>query len=118
MDRIFIESLQVEALIGVYDWERTQKTPLLVDVEMELDLSAASASDRVADTVDYAAAADLLERIAANSEFELLEALAGQMTSALLQQYPLSLVRLRISKPGILKNARNVAVELTRSASS
>ena len=114
MDKIIISGLSVFSLIGVYDWEREAKTQLLIDVTMDLDLSKAAKSDAVADTVDYAGVAKQLERIAEESEFELLEALAGKMVEQLMANYPLLKVSLKISKPGILPNAQNVAIQLNR----
>ena len=114
MDKIIITGLSVFSLIGVYDWERESKTQLYVDVTLDIDLSKAAKSDDVNDTVDYAAAAKLIEEVAEQSEFELLEALADQMITRLIANYPVLRVSLKISKPGILPNAQNVAIELNR----
>ena len=117
MDQIFIEGLQVSSLIGVYEWERTRQTPLLVDVTLQVDLAPAALSDNVADTLDYAAVAETIKSVAARSTFELLEALAGAMITALFAQFNCHKVQLKLSKPNILPDARNVAIELTRTAS-
>ena len=114
MDKIFINGLSVFSLIGVYDWERESKTQLYVDVVLDIDLSRAAQSDDVADTVDYAAVAKALEMVAEQSEFELLEALANAMVNQLFASYPVLKVSLKISKPGILPNAQNVAIQLNR----
>lgn len=114
MDKIIINGLQVHALIGVYDWERTKKQPLIVDVEMQLDLTKASVSDDVNDTVDYAAVASRLEDVANNSSYELLEALSRHMIDELLHAFPIASVALTMVKPGILPNAQKVAVQLYR----
>ena len=116
MDQIIIEGLQVSSLIGVYDWERTSQTSLVVDLKMQVDLQPAVISDNVADTVDYAAVAEVIKTIAAESSFELLEALAGAMIVALFAQFKCHKVQLKLSKPDILPDARNVAIELTRTA--
>lgn len=116
MDKIILRGLQVFSLIGVYDFEREAQQALLVDVTMTLDLHRAAESDDVNDTVDYAAIAKRLESLAADSEFELLEALANRMIETLLNDYPLLSVTLAITKPGILPNAQQVTVELTREA--
>lgn len=114
MDKIIIEGLQLKSLIGVYDWERTAKTRLLLDVVLYTDLQLAGLSDDVNDTVNYAAVAELLVNLADASEFELLEALAHAMVNALFEHFSLLKVRVKLSKPDILTNADNVAVEITR----
>lgn len=116
MDKIIIQGLQVNSLIGVYDWEREAKQPIIVDITMQLDLSRAADSDDVADTIDYAQAAQKLADVADKSEFQLLEALAGHMIQAMFDAYPVLHITLRLTKPNILDNAQQVAVELSRDA--
>ncbi|KXI28605.1 dihydroneopterin aldolase [Paraglaciecola hydrolytica] len=114
MDKIYIEGLEVFSLIGVYDWERVAKQRLLVDVSLYTDLSKAASSDKVEHTVNYAEVASCIELVASNSKFELIEALANEMINTIFIQFPLLKVCLKLSKPDILPNARNVAVEFTR----
>ncbi|AWL11097.1 Dihydroneopterin aldolase [Saliniradius amylolyticus] len=115
MDTIYIEKLGVESLIGVYDWERHSPTSLLLDVTLGVDLQPATLSDDVTDTVDYARVAETLEEVAAQSQFELLEALAGKMIERLFNDFvTIQRVRLKVSKPGILPLAENVAIEMQR----
>lgn len=115
MDKIYIEGLEVLALIGVYDWERDHQQRLIVDVELSADLARAAQTDDVNHTLNYALVAQEINDFAAKSEFKLLEALASQMVDCLLQAFPmLSTVRLKLSKPDILANAKNVAVEFTK----
>ncbi|MDF2180065.1 dihydroneopterin aldolase [Aliiglaciecola sp. CAU 1673] len=115
MDKILIEGLEIKSLIGVYDWERQAPRPLLVDVTLYLDLSKAGSSDAVADTIDYAAVATRIEEVAASSSFELLEALTSALISMLLNEFSIDQVSVKLSKPDILPNAKDVAVEMTRS---
>lgn len=115
-DLILLHGLQVDALIGVYDWERTAPRPLVLDLELAVDLSAAASSDDVHDTVDYAAVSDCVTTLCAREQPQLLEALAGRICLALLAQFgALNGVTLTVHKPGILPNVRDVAIRLTRS---
>ncbi len=111
-----IQGLKVETLIGVYDWERTRNTELVVDITLKADLTRAMASDEVADTIDYAAVADTVTNIGRQSQFELLEALGGAILDALLATYPIHTATVEIEKPGILPNARRVAVNMSKVA--
>ena len=115
MDKIHIEGLEVLALIGVYDWERKYQQRLIVDVELIADLSLAAQTDNVDNTLNYAEIAHGISEFATKSEFKLIEALASHMVDWLLQSFPkLKSVRLKLSKPDILANAKNVAVEFTK----
>ena len=115
MDKIHIEELEVFALIGVYDWEREHQQRLIVDVELSADLSLAAQTDDVENTLNYALIAQGISDFAAKSQFKLIEALASHMADWLLQSFPmLKTVRLKLSKPDILANAKNVAVEFTK----
>jgi len=115
MDKIHIEGLEVFALIGVYDWEREHQQRLIVDVELTADLSMAAQTDDVDNTLNYAEVAQGISEFASKSQFKLIEALASHMVDWLLQFFPmLKTVRLKLSKPDILANAQNVAVEFTK----
>ena len=115
MNKIHIEGLEVLALIGVYDWEREHQQRLIVDVELSADLSMAAQTDDVDKTLNYAQISQGISDFAAKSQFKLLEALASHMVDWLLQSFPmLKTVRLKLSKPDILANAKNVAVEFTK----
>ncbi|GAB2692914.1 dihydroneopterin aldolase [Aliiglaciecola sp. 3_MG-2023] len=114
MDKIIIQGLQVKSLIGVYDWEREAKQPLLIDIELSLDLRTAGTSDDVKDTIDYAALAFAVEEIAFNSKFQLLEALANHIIQHLLSYSGVKSAKISLSKPNILPNANAVTVELFR----
>jgi 7,8-dihydroneopterin aldolase/epimerase/oxygenase len=115
-DLILLHGMSVEALIGVYDWERTAPRPLTLDFELSVDLTAASRSDAVEDTVDYAAVATCVEAVCRREQPQLLEALAGRICQALLAEFAaLQTLTLTVHKPNILPNVRDVAIRLTRS---
>ena len=114
MGKIFIEGLSVDTLIGVYDWERERLTELSIDIELEAELDKAMASDDVMDTIDYAKVANCVAQVGKESQFELLEAFGAKVMDTVLQQFPVQGISIKIVKPGILPNARRVAVALSR----
>ena len=114
MGKIYIAGLTVETLIGVYDWERTQQTSLLLDVTLTADLNAAMRSDNVNDTIDYAKVAECIVELGKRSEFELLEAFGNAVMSAVLETFNVAAITVKIVKPNILPNAQTVAVALSR----
>jgi len=114
MDKVFIRGLELEVIIGVYDWERHRKRPLILDVDMGVDTRDAAASDHVRDAVDYAAVADDLRAVADSMQPALLETLAEKMARTLFDKYPISTLRLFIDKPGAVGGVKSVGVEIER----
>lgn len=84
-DVIRLNGLQLSALIGVLDQEQEAEQPLIIDAELRLDLHPAGRSDRLEDTVSYAAVADLIEDLVSHRRFALVEALAETLTSAVIR---------------------------------
>jgi dihydroneopterin aldolase len=99
MDRIMLSSMRYEGLIGASEEERIFPQMLEVDLEVEVDLTAASFSDALTDTVDYGLLVTLTEGIVEGSSFTLLEGLAGAVASAALEVSPsIEAVTVRIRK--------------------
>ena len=114
MDKVFIEGLEIEALIGIYDWERRIVQPLRFDLEMAFDNRVPAASDDIADTLDYKAVSKRLVEFVGQSGFGLVETLAERCAALVLEEFAADRVWLKLSKPGALANAAAVGVEIER----
>lgn len=114
MDKIFIRGLKVETIIGIYDWERTLMRPLVFDLELGTDTRGAAASDRMRDSIDYAAVGDTVREIALALKPELLETLAEKIARTLFDRFPILSVRLTIDKPGAIPDVKGVGIEIDR----
>ena len=114
-DKVFIEGLEIEALIGIYDWERRVRQPLQLDVEMAFDNRRPAASDAIADTLDYKAVSKRLIEFVSQSGYGLVETLAERCASLILDEFGVAHVRLKLSKPGAVRGARAVGVIIERS---
>ena len=114
MDKVLIRGLTLEALIGVYPEERLAPQRLVLDVDIETDLTAAAKSDCVADTVDYGKVSEQLKQIAATSQYQLLESLSGELINHILDNYRCSAVTITMYKPDIMPDGTNVAIQMTR----
>ena len=108
-----IRGLQPEAVIGCYDWERTVKQRLEIDLELTADFSLASATDELAHALDYAAISDHVMSFVSESQFELLEALSKAIIDQIFERWPVSQVTVHIDKPGAVPAASSVGVSLT-----
>ncbi|CAN5586879.1 dihydroneopterin aldolase [soil metagenome] len=114
-DKVFIEGLEIEALIGIYDWERRIRQPLLFDLEMAFDNRRPAATDAIADTFDYNAVSKRLIAFVSASEFGLVETLAERCAELVLREFDVAHLRLKLSKPGAVRGARAVGVVIERS---
>lgn len=111
---IRISDLLARCVLGVGEEERREKQDVVINVELVADLSAASASDDFADTVDYR---DLKKRVfnfVEQSRFYLLEALTDRAADLCLQHPLVEQVTVRIEKPSALRFARSVSIEITK----
>lgn len=115
-DVIFVKGLKVEAVIGVYEWERAITQPLLIDIALETDISKAAISDNVGDALNYKAVCDDVSEWCQAIKAELLEHLAEQIADKLLTKYASHKVTLSIAKPTAIKQADAVGVQITRHA--
>lgn len=113
-DLVLIEGLEVEAVIGVYDWERMILQRLVFDIELETDIKPAAAADDVALTLNYKAISDHVIDYTKLSSFKLIESLAESVVQQIFQHFPVSIIQLKLSKPGAVPAAQNVAVRIYR----
>ena len=114
MDKVFIEGLVIEALIGIYDWERRIRQPLRFDLEMEFDNRKPAASDDIADTLDYKAVSKCLITFVSQSDFGLVETLAERCAELVLREFSVARVRLKVGKTGAVRGALSVGVIIER----
>ncbi len=115
MDRVFIENLTIETVIGIFDWERDIRQAVSLDLEMDFDIRAAAATDRIEDTLDYKAVAKRLIRFVEQSEFQLVETLAERCAAIVLAEFPVERLKLKLSKPGAVRGSSAVGVVIERS---
>ncbi len=114
MDIIFIRELRIETVIGIYDWERDIRQPVVLDLEMAFDIRKAAASDHIDDTLNYKAVAKRLIAFVEDSKFELVETLAERITEIVLQEFDVAWVRLVLNKEGAVRGSSGVGVIIER----
>jgi dihydroneopterin aldolase len=114
---IFIRELAVETVIGVHDHERQEPRRLLMDLDIELFASCAGRTDRIDDTVDYAAVVDLIRGHLSEQRYYLLERAAEVIAERILEEFRARRVRVSVAKLGILEGVGRVGVEICRTQS-
>lgn len=113
-DKIFIEDLEAECRIGIFDWERKIRQKITLNLEFPADIKKAARRDRIEDALDYKKITKHTLAFVSKSEYFLIETLAEALAGSLLKNFKLPQVKIRLSKPGALRNARNVGVEIIR----
>ncbi|HUW54829.1 MAG TPA: dihydroneopterin aldolase [Rhodanobacter sp.] len=114
MDTVFIEDLRIDTVIGIYDWERRVRQTLSFDIEMAFDNTVPAASDDIALTLNYKDVSKRLIDYVSASSFGLVETLAEHCVAIIREEFAVSWVRLKLSKPGAVRGARAVGVRIER----
>lgn len=117
-DKVFIEDLRVQTVIGVFDWEREIKQTVSLDLDMAFDIRKAAATDAIEDTLDYKAVSKRLISFIEESEFQLVETLAERCAAIVLEEFPVEWLRLKLSKPGAVRGSNAVGVIIERTAAT
>lgn len=114
VDRIIIEDLLLRCIVGVNPDERTKEQDVNLRITLYTDLRQAGSSDDLADTVDYRALKGDIRALVEGSRFLLIERLAHEIARICLQRARVERAVVRLEKPGALRFARTVAVEIER----
>ena len=117
MDIVFIKQLQVDTVIGVYDWEKSIQQRLLLDLALTSDQRTAAARDDITLTLDYAVIAEKVTALITAQPIELIETVAERVASMLLTEFATSKVEVTVSKPGAVAQAQTVGVHIVRTTS-
>ncbi|AAU38431.1 MULTISPECIES: dihydroneopterin aldolase [Basfia] len=114
IDRIFIEELTVFAQIGVYDWEQQIKQRLIFDIEMAWDSSKAAETDNVSYCLNYAEVSQFIIQYVQSKPFLLIERVANEVAEQLQKEFGIKWIKLKLSKPKAVAEARNVGIIIER----
>jgi len=115
MDTIFIDGLQTQAIIGIYDWERENRQPLIFDIDMLTPISQAAQTDNINDTVNYKQVSDEVIELVEKSRYELIESLCDAICVHILSHHQaVEVIHLKVSKPMAVPETNTVGLKITR----
>ncbi len=115
MDKVLIEGLRVNAVIGIFEWERQIEQPVLIDLVMTVDTRAAAVSDDIQDAVNYALVAELVADLTKSLKPQLLETLANKLAAMILNHFTtVHTIQVKVRKPLAVKGAQAVGIEIIR----
>lgn len=113
-DKIFLQGLEIKCIIGIFDWERKTRQKVRIDLEFPADIRRAAKSDRIENTLDYKRIAKRTIDFVSKSRFYLIETLTEKLAALLLKEFRLNEIKVRVSKPGAIRGAENVGIEIIR----
>lgn len=114
MDKIFLNELKVETVIGIWEWERKIRQTVIIDLEMSADIGKAAATDSVEDTLNYKSVAKRIQQFVEDSSFQLVETLAERIAAIVRDEFDVRWVRVRVNKPGAIRGSKDVGVLIER----
>jgi len=114
MDIVYIRDLEIDTVIGIYDWERQIQQTIRIDLEMGTDIRRAASTDAIEDTLNYKAVAKRIIQFVADSEFELVETLAERIAELVRDEFHVPWLLLTLGKPGAVRRSREVGIIIER----
>jgi len=114
MDNIIIKDLLVRSIIGINPDERIKKQDILINMVLFTDIRQAARSDDIADSLNYKAITKrVIEHVESSSDY-LVEKLVTDIARLILMEFQVERVRVRVEKPGALRFAKSVGIEIER----
>ncbi|RYY78084.1 MAG: dihydroneopterin aldolase [Moraxellaceae bacterium] len=115
MDKVIIEGLQVDAVIGVFDWERQIRQPVVIDLELGCDIRRAAQTDDIQDAINYKAVCDEISQLIIDTQAQLIERLAELIAQYILEHYlAVQQIKVTVRKPTAITNTTAVGIIIER----
>jgi len=114
MDIVYIRDLRIDTIIGIYDWEREVRQTVSIDLEMASDIRKAAETDDIQYALNYKAVSKRLIAYVENRNALLVETLAEEIAQVIRAEFNVPWLRLRLSKPGAIRGARDVGLIIER----
>ena len=107
---IRIKNLRLRTIIGIEEWERTNKQDLIINAVIEFDGEKAVESDDISDTVNYKKITKRIIELVEASDYFLLEKLCGRVLQSIMEDKYVVCATVEIDKPGALRFTDSVSV--------
>jgi 7,8-dihydroneopterin aldolase/epimerase/oxygenase len=117
VDRIFLRGLKIEAVIGIWAWERRIRQTVHLDLEMATDARRAASTDAIDSALNYKNIAKRVIAFVDESRFQLVESLAEGVAQLIVREFDVPWVRVSVAKPGAIEGSREVGIEIERTSS-
>ncbi len=114
MDIVFLGGLEIETIIGIYDWERETKQTVALDIEMAFDIQKAAETDDIQYALDYKIVSKRIISFVETSQFLLVERLISEIASIIRHEFNVPWVKITLNKKGAIRGASDVGIIIER----
>jgi dihydroneopterin aldolase len=114
MDIIFLGGLEINTIIGIYDWERETKQTIVLDIEMAFDIEKAAATDDILYALDYKTVSKRIIAFVEDSQFLLVEKLIVEIANLIRGEFDVPWVKITLNKKGAIRGASAVGITIER----
>jgi dihydroneopterin aldolase len=114
MDIIFLGGLEIQTIIGIYDWERQTRQTVVLDIEMAYDIEKAAETDDIEFTLDYKTVSKRIISFVEESQFFLVEKLIVEIANIIRHEFKVPWVRITLNKKGAISGASDVGIVIER----
>ncbi len=114
MDIIFLGGLEIQTIIGIYDWERQTRQTVVLDIEMAYDIEKAAETDDIQFTLDYKTVSKRIISFVEESQFFLVEKLIVEIANIIRHEFKVPWVRITLNKKGAISGASDVGIVIER----
>jgi FolB domain-containing protein len=115
MDKVIIRGILARGIIGVNEWERDKPQDILINIDLYTDIRGPADSDNIAECIDYSKVTKKVIRHAETAKRFTVEALAEDIAQICLDDPRVLKTTVRVEKPGAVRFAQSVGVEIERS---
>ncbi|MDX1503829.1 MAG: dihydroneopterin aldolase [Thermoanaerobaculia bacterium] len=113
-DRILIRDLRLRTIVGLNDWEREKRQEVVINITLHADLRPAGRSDQIGDSINYRSLTKAVIAHVEESSHYLVEAMAEKIAEIAIRDHGAPAAEVRVEKPGALRFADSVGVEIVR----
>jgi dihydroneopterin aldolase len=114
MDIIFLGGLKIDTVIGIYDWERSIRQTIILDIEMAFDIEKAANTDDIQYTLDYKSVSDRVIAFVEASDFFLVEKLIVEIANLIRAEFNVCWVKITLNKKGAIGSGTDVGIIIER----
>ena len=118
MDKVFLSELRVEAVIGIWEWERCVTQTVSIDLEMATDVRRAADGDSIDNALNYKDVAKRVKQHVQTSSYQLVESLAEAVARIVIVEFGVPWTRVSVAKPGAIEGAKQVGIVIERTSAS
>lgn len=114
MDIIFLGGLEIDTIIGIYDWERERRQTVILDIEMAFDIQQAAETDDIQYALDYKTVSERIIGFVKASEFLLVERLISELADLIRSEFNVPWVKITLNKKGAIGPGIDVGITIER----